>query len=568
MSINILHISDLHLERFETFDKDVIQSRYQERNFKTKFFEAINSNISKVDYVIITGDLANKGTEDDYSIVKKFLGELISEINIDKENILICPGNHDINWNKSERAYIKHANIELESGKSRPNEEESFKYHTEKFEDFKTFYDGFYSNSDIEFNPEISVFREVKVVIDNAELLLCLINSSFRESHHPNNHTGYIEHSSLEEFLKKKNNSILKTAILHHVPIALNRSKMIDNWEDDIKYLCKLHNIRLLLFGHQHKGQANKLTEGKHEFLQFSVGAFAKLGEGSNTFNILSLSYIEDKSKIQIVNKPFLYIDDGDEPDWHILEKKVSDEKLDYESPNIEEPSPVDLIGGAQVAFEFPGRIQQFSNKLLEAISNNNIFSSGHYHWNTCTRTLGFIDTYSLLAKREHSQIAKGGILELFNTYSLESEFILGLGQEGNVLGGFLAMNKGLPFTSIPYHSRKDDYSEQEKDLNLNGYKKVTIVTDVIYSASSVMNIIKEKIKSFKNVETINLLSLFYISKEREYSPKVFSSQDNRLRFYTVSDKIKIDKCKYENDELESCSIFCNKLEKVHVFHS
>ena len=225
-------------------------------------------------------------------------------------------------------------------------------------------------------------------------------------------------------------------------------------------------------------------------------------------------------------------------------------------------------MGDEKVKYEFPERIELFSDKLIEIITNFDLFSSGHYHWNKSTRTLGFIDTYSLLANSKNSKVAKGGILELYNSHSLDSEFIIGLGQEGNILGGFLAMNKGLFFTSIPYFSRNDDYSKHEKDLNINASERITIVTDVIHGASSVMNIIKDKVVSFENVKNIDLLSLFYISKEDTYNPNIFKSLDSRLNFYTVSDKIKIDKCQYKDDEYESCSIFCKKLERVHVFHS
>ena len=569
MNINILHISDLHLEEFKPQGKNLIKSRFQENNFQTKFYKTLKDNCNKLDYVIITGDLANKGISNEYTLVREFLDEIIKKTSVKKENILICPGNHDINWGKSEKAYINNANKEINKGNPRPNEKESFKFHQEKFEDFKKFYDNFYSNNKIEFNSENTVFRDLKIKVDNVELQICIINSCFEESHYPDNHHGYIEHGSLDKYLEQQNSSTLKIALLHHVPISINKTKVIDNWDEEIKYLCKIHNIRLFLFGHQHKNQGNKLSEGKNEFLQYSVGAFAKIEDGvNNSFNILSLSYNETESNIEVKKTPFHYINDGDELDWHLLEKKVFTEKLSYEKPQIEEPNPVALIGDEKVNYEFPKKIELFSKKLVEIISNNNLFNSGHYHWNPSTRTLGFIDTYSLLSKRVNSLVAKGSILELYNSNILESDFILGIGQEGNVLGGFLAMDKGLPFTSIPYHSRNNDYSKHEKDLNIKGHKTITIVTDVIHSASSIMNIVKEKVKSFEHVEKINLLSLFYISKEKEYHPNIFSSLDKRIKFYTVSDKIKIDKCMYSNKEFGTCSIFCNKLEKVHIFYS
>jgi len=568
MSINILHISDLHLEEFKPKNQGVIKSRFQEKTFEDKFFTSIKDSGVKIDFVIITGDLANIGTTDEYKIVIEFLERLVQEIQIDKKNILICPGNHDINWRKSKQAFHNHAAKSMNNGNEPPNENEAYQYHNEKFEDFKQFYNDFYSDKSLQFSPQDAVFRDLTIQLeDNVEVQLCMINSCSRESHYKDNHYGYIDYDRFDSFLKTSNSSILKIAILHHVPMVLNNTRYIKNWDNEIKYLCQKHNIRLFLFGHQHKSQGNKIKDSKGEFLQLSVGALGKSeAKVQNTFNILSLKY--HNSTLEVSKTPYQYIEHGDEPDWIPLDALKDVEIITYEKPVIKEPAPADLIGGEEVKYEFPKKIELFSDRLLEIVTKNNLFSSGHYHWNSSTRTLGFIDTYSLLAKRENSKIAKGGILELFNTHALDSDFIIGLGQEGNVLGGFLAMNKGLPFTSIPYFSRSNDYSKHEKDLNINGKVKITIVTDVIHGASSVMNIIKEKVKSFENVEQIDLLSLFYISKENKYHPDIFSTLDSRLKFYTVSDKIKIDKCKYKDDEFETCSIFCNKLEKVHVFHS
>jgi predicted MPP superfamily phosphohydrolase len=569
MSKHILHISDLHLEDFKPKDKEIIKSRFQERNFEDKFFSKLKKSGVKLDYVIITGDLANIGTKEDYEVVNKFLSKFTLELKIDKENILICPGNHDINWQKSKLAFHSNAAKSLKNSKDDLNENESYKHHKEKFEDFIEFYNNFYSSDNLKFDPEVSVFRSFNISIDDAEIQFCMINSCWMESHFKDNHHGYVNHASFESFLKTQDESILKVALLHHVPIVMNDTKSIKNWDEEIKYLCNKHNVRLFLFGHQHISQVNKIKEGENEFLQLSVGALGKNEIGvQNTFNLLSFSYNDENSLLEVSKTPYQYIEHGTEPDWIPLDAYKVVENLAYKKTAIKEPNPVDLLGNIVVNYEFPKKIELFSNRLIEIITKDNLFSSGHYHWNTSTRTLGFIDTFSLLSKRTNSMVAKGGILELYNSHNLDSDFIIGLGQEGNVLGGFLAMNKGLPFSSIPYYSRKDDYSIHEKDLNLNSCKKITIVTDVIYSASSVKSIIDEKVKSFENVTQINLLSLFYISKEKAYNPRLFSTLDSRLMYYTVSDKIKIDKCMCKHEEYEKCTIFCNKLEKVHVFHS
>ena len=72
--INILHITDLHLENFEGdsdeflrkgFYKEYIDRLYQSLNYK---HDSVN-----IDYLIVTGDFINIGTVENYSSIKQIL---------------------------------------------------------------------------------------------------------------------------------------------------------------------------------------------------------------------------------------------------------------------------------------------------------------------------------------------------------------------------------------------------------------------------------------------------------------------------------------------------------------
>ena len=140
MKINILHISDLHLEDFKPEDKDLIKSRFQEKNFIDKLFSSIKKYCSELTYIIITGDLANTGSSKEYFIVREFLDKMMQELEFEKGRVLICPGNHDINWKKSQKAFYNAAANALNNEEDAPKENESYKFHIEKFEDFTQFY--------------------------------------------------------------------------------------------------------------------------------------------------------------------------------------------------------------------------------------------------------------------------------------------------------------------------------------------------------------------------------------------------------------------------------------------
>ena len=132
----------------------MILSRFNEPNYKSKFIKKIKDSGIHIDYIIVTGDLANAGTEKEYKLVFKFLNDLSKELSINSSDFFICPGNHDINWGKNEIAFLDKAKKVLEEGNTRLIEkEEAYKFHNEKFEDFIEFYKSFHSKDEFKFNP-------------------------------------------------------------------------------------------------------------------------------------------------------------------------------------------------------------------------------------------------------------------------------------------------------------------------------------------------------------------------------------------------------------------------------
>jgi 3',5'-cyclic AMP phosphodiesterase CpdA len=52
-------------------------------------------------HVVVSGDLAWTGTEEEFDQAKEFLAELVEMLGIGRERVHIVPGNHDLNWNLS-----------------------------------------------------------------------------------------------------------------------------------------------------------------------------------------------------------------------------------------------------------------------------------------------------------------------------------------------------------------------------------------------------------------------------------------------------------------------------------
>ena len=103
--MNILHLTDLH---YSDKGKD-----------PSKVINAIITKIKEenivIDFVFFTGDIVNAGSDNaQYSqAVELLFSSLQSELQIDACNIIICPGNHDIDRTKISRSLKSHFNTEI-----------------------------------------------------------------------------------------------------------------------------------------------------------------------------------------------------------------------------------------------------------------------------------------------------------------------------------------------------------------------------------------------------------------------------------------------------------------------
>jgi 3',5'-cyclic AMP phosphodiesterase CpdA len=92
----ILHLSDLH---FGTTDDARLWSNQLAEDLR-------GLKCSSLDALVLSGDIANKSTPEEYTAAKNFLDKLCDAFSIKRQNIVLVPGNHDLNWKLSKKAYI------------------------------------------------------------------------------------------------------------------------------------------------------------------------------------------------------------------------------------------------------------------------------------------------------------------------------------------------------------------------------------------------------------------------------------------------------------------------------
>ena len=92
--IRFLQISDIHFTDTAGNDDDY-------RQMKCKFLEDIaerHREMGKFDYILICGDIAFSGLENQYKEAREFIGKICERTECDKSQVLVVPGNHDKKW--------------------------------------------------------------------------------------------------------------------------------------------------------------------------------------------------------------------------------------------------------------------------------------------------------------------------------------------------------------------------------------------------------------------------------------------------------------------------------------
>lgn len=108
--MNILHITDLHYNS-ESFEK------FTQHSIIEKLVESIKTQNLKIDIVFFTGDLVFNGTlENDFTEARiKFIDKIVNGLNIDKNQFIICAGNHDIDRSSKSISLEKFFETEITS---------------------------------------------------------------------------------------------------------------------------------------------------------------------------------------------------------------------------------------------------------------------------------------------------------------------------------------------------------------------------------------------------------------------------------------------------------------------
>lgn len=252
-SIRIVHLSDLH------WRKD------NENIFVLQLFEPLLRSLKaenakrKIDAICITGDLLDKGdsgctsTAEAFSeFEKNILTKIIEELGIEKKNIILCPGNHDLD--------IKQDLDFTDDGlKARLNNHQAVFDYMDKIENidfqgtqrilaFKEFEKRFYQN--VENNDsEISYFESVhKRIINGIVVNFTSLNSVWR--YYKNEENLILGKTQLTNSWQKFGDAKVNILLSHY-----NIENFADFEKKEVENIISEH-YQIQFYGHTHSQDA------------------------------------------------------------------------------------------------------------------------------------------------------------------------------------------------------------------------------------------------------------------------------------------------------------------------
>lgn len=259
--MQILHFSDLHFGNSN--------STFNRHKLVSTLTDWLNSNQTKT-ILVISGDVAFRGHKAGYQDAKEFFQNIIHKCGIERDNIILCPGNHDI----------------VESSFSRFDE---FSYSLRQ--------------------DNLFTFQDQHIVRHTIEdLYFEVFNTSFHLDHT----YGYIDKSAIDSNGSRHSTSnkwTKKIAVTHHHLLGLFKTdtSAIRNSYKLVTYLDK-EDFDYLLHGHQHASQNYYIGKKPIEAISARSGNFPQNGY----FNAIN-RYIFNENCSAMNSSVLLFEQNGDE---------------------------------------------------------------------------------------------------------------------------------------------------------------------------------------------------------------------------------------------------------------
>ncbi len=263
--MRIMQIGDLHFNnRLNKTDKDKRKNCFEEM---FDFFENENA-LCKVDYLVVSGDIAYHGDRDEYQEARLFFERLMEILRLDASKIIVCPGNHDLSRGEMEDLDIPKSANDVER-----------RYLFEKLDSLSRPFINY-----IEFCDEISIVPAVcrdsvtsyllgVRVFDDVQFLV--LNSAWAAKSDEYEGKMFVGSNFIESIIAEKilNENKITLAVMHHPDSCLIDFER-GSYRGSTNTLKKIQQVsHLTLCGHTHEIELS-ISEKYNSYIATCGAAF------------------------------------------------------------------------------------------------------------------------------------------------------------------------------------------------------------------------------------------------------------------------------------------------------
>lgn len=257
-SLLLLHLSDIHFQEPYCLNLETDQD-HPVRTAMLNDIRDMVYRIGKVDAILISGDIAYKGNEEEYKVAAGWLSEITSIAGCSKTDIYTVPGNHDVNRTISGILTVQAAR-DLISKNSTTEAVRDKKLYDALFNEHlgpalispMEKYNLFAAPFRCDFSPKIPFWTQTVPLAPGWQLkihgLTTTLFSGPKDDSRGDLYVGALQHAFAPT------DGIVHIAMMHHPPEWLYDNDALD---DDLWNCCALH-----LLGHKHRQRYRTGTNG------------------------------------------------------------------------------------------------------------------------------------------------------------------------------------------------------------------------------------------------------------------------------------------------------------------
>ncbi len=553
----IVFISDIHYckdEEHSQFKKNDDNEYYQKWENCIAGIEK-NDDV-KIKYLVISGDLVETAKRKEYEIIGNILNRFCKKFKILKENVLLIPGNHDIN----------RSNLEVYCDKNNIEEVDAATCYEEKLDNYIDFYKKFKGKENFDASKAILDSIEIK----EEEVLILGLNSLVKESFSV--HRGYVDMKKLDNEIDdyvKKNKTIFVVA--HH-SFTTTRDRELATIEnaDSLKESLSIKNIFTFIYGHHHISESKKDVRGDQEDIlrYIEIGSIGKILSNDNgeSYNNRFTIAICESGKFRMCDYNYTG------GDWEKRSSKNYMSELPTIVPKIKSNDMVDIKELPRAGVDSNSQdnisssaelyIYDRSNFLFEYLKKDGNYKEGHFHWKDNKKTLGWINISSFLGNIDILGKIKECIIDIFEQKMNKIQVVVGYGMEGNIIGSSLVdywVENNIGYFFYPSVHKDNEHIDLEKSLwnEYNEYKNALIICDIMPPEQYLSEIITSNTK-LEACSEICVLSLFA-------NPNLLTCDKGtilkkEIRKFTLA-AINVPVCEKNEDE---CLVCKQNLSKIY----